>query len=308
MARRGIRGVEAVAARSRAGTTWASAATPSGPMPPASQGSLTVDRAADARANTIGAYYRCSPALPTSMPRSTRAAPCSAQPPHMADGCVPTSVPAPSPYQGRAGWSRLRHRRLQQQGFLGAELVGQGLGQSRPGAVAVRRLAAERDGCLGVQPRAADPQIWHLPPTSERNRSGIVVRPDRRAARSPGISSMSMTVISRQRALLEQRRRRQCHCRAGGRQQTEIPASAAVYAHGGLNSPADSARRIAAMKRPSRERYLPITSCNDTGILEEVKDVILRRSDPAGGTGAVSDWTDRLLEWGTRIPDALWRG
>ena len=47
----------------------------------------------------------------------------------------------------------------------------------------------------------------------------------------------------------------------------------------------------------------------DTGLLEEVKDVVLRRKDTTEErAGGISDWTDRLLEWGTRIPGrALWR-
>ena len=47
----------------------------------------------------------------------------------------------------------------------------------------------------------------------------------------------------------------------------------------------------------------------DTGILEELKDVILRRGDSARArAGGFSDWSDRLLEWATRIPGrALWR-
>ncbi len=47
----------------------------------------------------------------------------------------------------------------------------------------------------------------------------------------------------------------------------------------------------------------------DTGILEELKDVIFRRKQNIEGrAGGFSDWTDRLLEWSTRIPGrALWR-
>jgi pimeloyl-ACP methyl ester carboxylesterase len=47
----------------------------------------------------------------------------------------------------------------------------------------------------------------------------------------------------------------------------------------------------------------------DTGILEELKDVIFRRGDEAESrTGSFADWSDRLLEWGARIPGrALWR-
>ena len=83
-----------------------------------------------------------------------------------------------------------------------------------------------------------------------------------------------------------------------------------LYAHGGLNSPKASARRIAAMKNTFKENGIyPCHFMYDTGIMEELKDVIFRRKqgieDRAGG---FSDWSDRLIEWATRIPGrALWR-
>jgi hypothetical protein len=83
-----------------------------------------------------------------------------------------------------------------------------------------------------------------------------------------------------------------------------------LYAHGGLNSPKDSARRIAAMKETFKNNGIyPYHFMYDTGILEELKDVIMRRGDKAEArAGGFADWTDRLLEWGTRIPGrALWR-
>jgi hypothetical protein len=47
----------------------------------------------------------------------------------------------------------------------------------------------------------------------------------------------------------------------------------------------------------------------DTGVMEELKDSIFRRKqDTEERAGGFSDWSDRLLEWATRIPGrALWR-
>ena len=47
----------------------------------------------------------------------------------------------------------------------------------------------------------------------------------------------------------------------------------------------------------------------DTGIMEELTDVIFRRKDQTEArVGGFSDWSDQLLEWATRIPGrALWR-
>ncbi len=82
------------------------------------------------------------------------------------------------------------------------------------------------------------------------------------------------------------------------------------YAHGGLNSPEDSARRIAAMKRVFKQNGIyPYHWMYDTGLLEELKDVILGRARDAQqrASGAL-DWIDKILEKTTRVPGrALWR-
>lgn len=82
------------------------------------------------------------------------------------------------------------------------------------------------------------------------------------------------------------------------------------YAHGGLNSPRDSARRIAAMKETFKKNGVyPFHFMYDTGIMEEVKDVVTGQRGPAQErAGGLFDWTDRLIEWGARVPGrALWR-
>jgi pimeloyl-ACP methyl ester carboxylesterase len=83
-----------------------------------------------------------------------------------------------------------------------------------------------------------------------------------------------------------------------------------LYAHGGLNSPADSAGRIAAMRDTFKANGIyPLHFMYDTGLLEELKDVILnKRSDAEKRAGGLTDWTDRLIERATRRPGrALWR-
>ena len=83
-----------------------------------------------------------------------------------------------------------------------------------------------------------------------------------------------------------------------------------LYAHGGLNSPKDSARRIAAMKQTFKSNGIyPFHFMYDTGLMEELKDVILRHDqDTTSKTSGFADWSDRFLEWGLRKPGrALWR-
>lgn len=82
------------------------------------------------------------------------------------------------------------------------------------------------------------------------------------------------------------------------------------YFHGGLNKPSASANRIAAMKDVFKEnRVYPYHFMYDTGLMEELKDVIFRKKrkvhDRAEGITSATDW---LLEKITRIPGrALWR-
>ncbi len=82
------------------------------------------------------------------------------------------------------------------------------------------------------------------------------------------------------------------------------------YAHGGLNSPEDSACRIAALKNVFKQNGIyPYHWMYDTGLMEELKDVILGRSRGAQErAGGALDWVDKLIEKLTRIPGrALWR-
>jgi pimeloyl-ACP methyl ester carboxylesterase len=83
-----------------------------------------------------------------------------------------------------------------------------------------------------------------------------------------------------------------------------------IYAHGGLNSVKDSASRIAAMRDTFKANGIyPLHFMYDTGLLEELKDVILgKRSVAEERAGGISDWTDRIIESASRRPGrALWR-
>jgi pimeloyl-ACP methyl ester carboxylesterase len=84
----------------------------------------------------------------------------------------------------------------------------------------------------------------------------------------------------------------------------------AIYAHGGLNSVKASANRIAAMRDTFKANGIyPFHFMYDTGLLEELKDVIFgKRADAEGRAGGFTDWTDRLIERAAHRPGrALWR-
>jgi hypothetical protein len=82
------------------------------------------------------------------------------------------------------------------------------------------------------------------------------------------------------------------------------------YAHGGLNSPKASANRIKDMAPVFKKNGVySYHWMYDTGIMEELKDLIFRRDrgleERAGG---VVDLWDKLLEKGARVPGrAFWR-
>ncbi len=154
------------------------------------------------------------------------------------------------------------------------------------------------------------PQIWHLPPAPERNRSGLTSEP------SPARSEIAGHFVHIDDGRFHERGRYWSNA-SDVHATTRLVAGSGdryqhllLYAHGGLNSPEDSARRIAAMKETfKRNAIYPYHFMYDTGILEELKDVILRRqANIAARAGALSDQTDRLLERSTRVPGrALWR-
>ncbi|MCP5155924.1 MAG: alpha/beta hydrolase [Ectothiorhodospiraceae bacterium] len=80
-----------------------------------------------------------------------------------------------------------------------------------------------------------------------------------------------------------------------------------IYGHGGLNSPEDSARRIAAMKPVFKaNRIYPFHIMYDTGIVEEIKDLLLGKADRARArVGGADDWLDRVVEHFVRRPGTL---
>jgi len=79
------------------------------------------------------------------------------------------------------------------------------------------------------------------------------------------------------------------------------------YGHGGLNSPDDSAARIAAMKDVFRENGIyPYHIMYDTGIIEELRDSLLHKGNKSKErVGGVEDWFDRVFEKFARLPGRL---
>jgi len=153
------------------------------------------------------------------------------------------------------------------------------------------------------------PQIWHLPQRSGRNVTAIEKAP------TPTRSEIAGHFVHIDDG----------HFHDGGRYWSnldDVKMTADLvansndydhllfYAHGGLNSPEASARRIAAMKETFKcNRIYPYHLMYDTGLLEELKDVIFgRREEAAQRAAGLRDIMDKILEKSLRVPGrAMWR-
>lgn len=70
-----------------------------------------------------------------------------------------------------------------------------------------------------------------------------------------------------------------------------------IYAHGGLNNPADSAKRTAALKDGfKRNGIYPFHIMYDTGLVEELKDAVVRAFSGKRTEGFFRDLQDKLIE------------
>ena len=154
------------------------------------------------------------------------------------------------------------------------------------------------------------PQIWHLPDKKEKNRSGLSLKPSPPRSEIAGhfihVDDGSFHTQGRYWSNLEDVQATAARLARNEKGYRHL----LLYAHGGLNSPKASARRIAAMKNTFKENGIyPYHFMYDTGLMEELKDVIFRRKQGVEErAGGFSDWSDRLIEWATRIPGrALWR-
>ena len=80
-----------------------------------------------------------------------------------------------------------------------------------------------------------------------------------------------------------------------------------IYGHGGLNSPADSANRILAMKETFKSNGIyPFHVMYDTGLTEEIKDVLWKKGRRSNEmAGGFFDWTDKILEHLVARPGTL---
>ncbi|MCW8193390.1 C1 family peptidase [Proteobacteria bacterium 005FR1] len=156
-------------------------------------------------------------------------------------------------------------------------------------------------------------------PTPQIFSSGVVVGNDSPANRRAGIGSVPRQVIQHHFVHLDDGKYHDKERYWSNAQQMELITHQLqtrdydhllLYAHGGLNSTKDCARRIAAMKDIFLENGIyPFHFMYDTGLGEELKDVVAgKRSEAEMLAGGVRDWFDRRIEnLSRRVGRALWR-
>lgn len=155
------------------------------------------------------------------------------------------------------------------------------------------------------------PQIWHLTPTTSDRRGteeGLFQRSPKRAeivGHFVHIDDGDFDAKGKYWADL-----------TTVRQTAELVAKSdsydhlLLYAHGGLNRIKSSASRIVAMKEVFKDnRIYPFHFMYDTGLLEEIKDVVLgKKQEVEQRAGGFTDFTDKLVEKATRQAGrAIWR-
>ncbi|NTV14468.1 MAG: C1 family peptidase [Desulfobulbaceae bacterium] len=81
-----------------------------------------------------------------------------------------------------------------------------------------------------------------------------------------------------------------------------------LYAHGGLNTPEEAARRVAALKDGClRNRIYPFHIMYDTGLAKEIGDAVIRAATAGPAAGFFGDLTDKLIEQSDHLLEDLVR-
>jgi len=252
------------------------------PYEPGKAGTLTIVRAKNARDNTVGAYYRVQPRIADFHAALNEAGAlfCSAKThagwmrPDARSGTIPFIK------GGQGGGHAFAIVGYNSRGFWVQNSWGKSWGKSGLGLWKYEDWLENLMDAWVFSLALPTPQIWHLPQTSELNRSGVSLKA------SPARSEIAGHFIHVDDGHFHEQGRYWSNAE-DVRATARLVAGSKdkyrhllLYAHGGLNSPKDSASRIAAMKETFKKNGIyPYHFMYDNGILEELKDVILRRED-----------------------------
>jgi hypothetical protein len=281
------------------------------PLAGARRSAWTIEAAKDARRRTVGAYYRLGRRVSDyhAAVNETGAVYCSAQihagwrRRDAADGLIPYAD------HRKLGGHAFAIVGYDARGFWIQNSWGSGWGRDGFALWTYEDWQRHVLDAWVVQMALPTPQIWHLPPRSPSPRSDAEAAPSPTRAEIAGhfahLDDGRFHDEGRYWSTLEDVRLTAGHVSGSDRYRHLL-----FYAHGGLNTPRDSARRIAAMKQVFKANGIyPYHLMYDTGILEELKDVIVGRRQMADQrAGGLTDWIDRLIEQLARVPGrALWR-
>ena len=278
---------------------------------PSSPGNLTIERAKDARAHTIGAYYRIQKNI-VDMHAAINEV-----------GAVYVSAAV------HAGWSmsassggRIPFRRnrngahafavvgYDSEGFYVQNSWGEVWGDRGIALWTYEDWAENVRDAWVVQLALSTPQLY-----SRRNSPTARSRRALGSARSPRRDEIAGHFVHVDDGEFHDHGKYWSNLRDVKETATLVAQSKKYdhilfYGHGGLNSTDASASRIAAMRDTFKaNRIYPFHVMYDTGLLEEIKDVVFGKEERANErAGGFTDWTDRIIERVTRRPGrALWR-
>jgi len=269
----------------------------------------TIDAAKDARNTTIGAYYRLRQRISDyhAALNEVGAIYCSAD--------VHKGWQSPDPTNPRIGYDKkilgghaFAIVGYDKDGFWIQNSWGPDWGRNGTALWTYEDWQLNvKDGWV-FQLALPTPQIWHLPPRRTENSTA-------ENAPSPGRAEIAGHFVHIDDGHFREKGRYWSNL-GDVRLTAKLVAQSGkydhllFYAHGGLNSPEASARRIAAMKETFKANGIyPYHLMYDTGLLEELKDVLIgRRKEADARAAGFTDWLDRLVEKLTRVPGrALWR-
>lgn len=276
-------------------------------------GHLTVSRAKEARKYTLGAYYRVDKRLPDFHAALNEVSAIFVSAKVHSGWSMSKTRDGRIPFEtGTTGGHAFAIVGYNKEGFWVQNSWGTGWGK---GGVALWTyedwLENIRDAWV-VRMSLSTPQIWHLEPVGSST-GAVTAEEDKRPSPKRGEIAGHFVHIDDG-----------CFHTTGQywSNLTDVQETADLvaasdrykhllfYAHGGLNSVKASARRVSAMKRVFKDNGVyPYHFMYDTGLLEEVMDVVLGKSKKAEErAGAASDLTDWVIEKLTRIPGrAIWR-
>jgi hypothetical protein len=271
---------------------------------------FTVQAAKDARNNAVGAYYRLGNRISDyhAALNETGAVYCSAEVHEGWDRADPESGLIPLGKRGLGGHA-FAIVGYDTRGFWIQNSWGRDWGRNGTA------LWLYEDWLLNIQDAwvfsmaLPTPQIWHLPAKSNNRNTSAGKRP------APARAEIAGHFVHFDDGQFHDRGRYWSNA-DDVRLTAELVAQSddydhlLFYAHGGLNSPEDSARRIAAMTETFKaNRIYPYHLMYDTGLLEELKDIVTgHRKQADERAGGFADWLDVLVEKTTRVPGrALWR-